>query len=103
MNEKMCLVFRKSACPFGQVKIKMYLPESSFFKNALAGAYRLVLMSVPAFCIFAFIELFGHTTILLACTYLKHTSVDVSYYILSVPLFFRIPTYSRNYTLKNNF
>ena len=43
----MCLVFRKSACPFGQVKIEMYLPESPFFKNSLSGASGLVLMSVP--------------------------------------------------------
>ena len=44
----MCLVFRKSACLFGQVKTKMYLPESPFFKKSLAGASGLVLMSVPA-------------------------------------------------------
>ena len=37
----------KSACPFGQVKTKMYLPESPFFKNSLARASGLVLMSVP--------------------------------------------------------
>ena len=42
------LVFRKSACPFGLVKNIMYLPESPFFKNSLAGASGLVLMSVPA-------------------------------------------------------
>ena len=41
----MCLVFRKSAYPFGQVKTKMYLPESSFFKNSLAGARGQILMS----------------------------------------------------------
>ena len=46
--KKMCLMFRKSACPFGQVKTKTYLPESPFFKNSLAGASGLVLMSVPA-------------------------------------------------------
>ena len=44
----MCIVFRKSACQFGQVKTKMYLPESPFFKKLLAGASGLVLMSVPA-------------------------------------------------------
>ena len=43
----MSLVFRKSACAFGQVKTEMYLPESPFFKNSLAGASGLVLMSVP--------------------------------------------------------
>ena len=37
----------KSACPFGQVKTKMYLPESPFFKNSLARASGLVLMLVP--------------------------------------------------------
>ena len=37
----------KFSCPFGQVKIKMYLLESPFFKNSLAGASGLVLMSVP--------------------------------------------------------
>ena len=40
-------MIRKSACPFGQVKTKTYLPESPFFKNSLAGASGLVLMSVP--------------------------------------------------------
>ena len=44
---KKCVVLRKSACPFGQVKTKMYLPESPFFKNSLAGASELVLMSNP--------------------------------------------------------
>ena len=44
---KKCLVLRKSACPFGQVKTKIYLPESPFFKNSLAGASGLVLMSNP--------------------------------------------------------
>ena len=43
----MCLAFRKSAFLFGQVKAKMYLPESPFFKKSLAGASGLVLMSVP--------------------------------------------------------
>ena len=46
--KKIFLMFRKSACPCGQVKTKMYLPESPFFKNSLAGASGLVLMSVPA-------------------------------------------------------
>ena len=45
--KEMCIVFRKSACTFGQVKTKMYLPESPYFKESLAGASRLVLMSVP--------------------------------------------------------
>ena len=45
--KKIFLVFRKPACPFGQVKTKMYLPESPFSKNSLAGASGLVLMSVP--------------------------------------------------------
>ena len=41
-------MFRKSACPFGQVKTEMYLPESPFFfRNLLARASGLVLMSVP--------------------------------------------------------
>ena len=48
---KMCLVFKKSACPFGHVKTKVYLPESPFFQNSLTGASRLVLMPVPA-CLF---------------------------------------------------
>ena len=43
----MYLEFEKSACPFGQVKTKMYLPVRPFFKNSLARASRLVLMSVP--------------------------------------------------------
>ena len=43
----MCLMFEKLACPFGQVKTKMHLPESPIFKNSLAGASGLVLMSVP--------------------------------------------------------
>ena len=43
----MCLAFRKSACLFGQVKTKMHLPDSRFFKKSLAGASGLVLMSVP--------------------------------------------------------
>ena len=30
-----CLVFRKLAFSFGQVKTKMYLPESLFYKNSL--------------------------------------------------------------------
>ena len=42
----MCLVFRKLGCPFGQVKTKMYLPKSPFFKSSLAGASGQVLMSV---------------------------------------------------------
>ena len=46
LHEK-CLVLRKSACLFRQVKTKMYLPESPFFKNSLAGASGLVLMSNP--------------------------------------------------------
>ena len=37
IKKEMCLVFKKSACPFGQVKTKMYLPESPFFKSLLAG------------------------------------------------------------------
>ena len=44
---KKCLVLRKSACPFGQVKTKMYLPGSPFFKNSPAGVRGLVLMSNP--------------------------------------------------------
>ena len=44
----MFVVYRKSAYPFGQVKTKMYLPKSAFFKKALAGASWLVLMSVLA-------------------------------------------------------
>ena len=44
---KKCVVLRKSACPFGQVKTKMYLPESPFFKNSLARASLLVLMPNP--------------------------------------------------------
>ena len=48
----MCLVFKISAYPFGQVKTKMYLPESPFFKKSLAGASGLVLMSVPALLLF---------------------------------------------------
>ena len=45
---KKFLVFRKSACPFGQVKTNMYLPKNLFFyKNSLARASGLVLMSVP--------------------------------------------------------
>ena len=39
-----CVALRKSAYPFGQVKTKMYLPESHFFKNSLAGPSGLVLM-----------------------------------------------------------
>ena len=42
------VVLRKSASPFGQVQTKMYLPESPFFKNSLARASGLVLMSNPA-------------------------------------------------------
>ena len=48
--KEMCIVFRKSACLFGQVKTKMYLPESPFSKKSLAGASGLVLMSVPVEC-----------------------------------------------------
>ena len=44
---KICGLLRKSACSFRQVETKMYLPESHFFKNSLAGASRLVLMSDP--------------------------------------------------------
>ena len=41
-----CLIFRKLACPFRQVKTIMFLPESTFFsKIHLPGQ---VLMSVPA-------------------------------------------------------
>ena len=43
----MCLVFGKSACPFRQVKTKIYLLKSPFFKNSLAGASGQVLMLVP--------------------------------------------------------
>ena len=42
-----CLVFRKSACPFGQVKTKIHLPESPFIKNSLARTSKQVLMAVP--------------------------------------------------------
>ena len=42
------MVFRKSACPFGQLQTEMYLSESPFFKNSLARASGQVLMSVPA-------------------------------------------------------
>ena len=45
--KNMCLVFKKSACLFGQVKTKIYLPESPFFLNSLAGASGLVLMLLP--------------------------------------------------------
>ena len=41
------VVFRKTACQFGQVQTKMYFPKSPFFKNSLAGASRQVLLSVP--------------------------------------------------------
>ena len=40
-------MFKKSACPFGQVQTKMHLPESPFFKDSLVRASREVLMSVP--------------------------------------------------------
>ena len=43
----MCKMLRKSGCPFGQGQDKMYLPESPFFKDSLARASRIVLMSVP--------------------------------------------------------
>ena len=46
----MCGLLRKSACLFGQVETKMYLPEGHFFKISLAGASRQVLMSDPAVC-----------------------------------------------------
>ena len=46
--KKLCLVFRKSACPFGQVKTKMYLPESPFFKISLNGASVLLSTYVGA-------------------------------------------------------
>ena len=38
-----CIVFRKSACPFGQVKTKMYLSKSPYFKKSLAysGKWKL--------------------------------------------------------------
>ena len=42
-----CVVLRKSACPYGQVQTKMYLPESPFFKNSLDGASGQELMSDP--------------------------------------------------------
>ena len=38
------------AFPVGQVKTKMYLPESHFFKSSLAGASGQVLMSDPVNC-----------------------------------------------------
>ena len=44
---KICGLIRKSACPIGQVETKMYLPESHYFKNSLAGASGLVLISDP--------------------------------------------------------
>ena len=44
---KRWVFLRKSACPFGQVQTNMYLPESPFFKNSLAGASGLVLLSNP--------------------------------------------------------
>ena len=44
---KKCVTLRKSACPLGQVQTKMYFPESPFFKNSLAQASGLVLMSKP--------------------------------------------------------
>ena len=44
---KKCVVLRKPACPFGQVQTTMHLPQRPFFKNSLAGASRLVLMSDP--------------------------------------------------------
>ena len=31
-------IAQKTACPFRQVQTKMYLPESPFSKNSLAGA-----------------------------------------------------------------
>ena len=57
----MCRLLRKSACPFGQVQTNMYLPESPFFKDSLAGASGLVLMSVPVtvFVILFFVESLG--------------------------------------------
>ena len=45
----MCRMLRKSACPFGQVQTKMYLPKSPIFTDSLARASGLVLMSVPGF------------------------------------------------------
>ena len=53
---KKCVLLRKSACPFGQVKTEMYLPESPFFKNSLARASGLVLMSNPGLmCLIAIV------------------------------------------------
>ena len=43
----MCGLLVKSACPFGKVETKMYLPESHFFINSLARASGQVLMSDP--------------------------------------------------------
>ena len=40
-------MLRKSACPFGQVQTKIYLPYSPFFKNSLARVIGLVLMLNP--------------------------------------------------------
>ena len=39
---------QKISLPIRAMKTKMYLPESPFFKNSLAGASGLVLMSNPA-------------------------------------------------------
>ena len=44
---KICGLLKKSACLFGQVETKMYLPENHFFRNSLARASRLVHMSEP--------------------------------------------------------
>ena len=41
------VMLRKSACLFVQVQTKIYLPESPFLKNSLAGASMQVLMSNP--------------------------------------------------------
>ena len=46
--QKKCVALRKSACPLIRAsETKMLLPESPFFKNSLAGASGLVLMSNP--------------------------------------------------------
>ena len=47
-------IYRKSACPFGQLQTKMHFPESPFFKKSLPGAIGQVLMLVPGLEIFIF-------------------------------------------------
>ena len=68
-------MLRRSACPFGQVKTKMYLPESPFFKISLARASGIVLLSNPVFSFKIYTDIFEKKGVVYCYLHMKYEPV----------------------------